>query len=40
MPFELAENLVQALGGGPEGWVVLVKAGFHVHGCSATPWTT
>jgi len=28
---KLVEDLVQALGGGPKGWVVLSRCGIHMH---------
>ncbi len=31
LALELVEDLVQPLGGGPEGGVVLTNAGIHVH---------
>jgi hypothetical protein len=40
LPLQLAEDFVQALGGGPEGGVVLAMTAFHVHGCSEASLTT
>jgi hypothetical protein len=37
---KLIEDLMQTLGSGPEGWVVLPCCGVHVHGGSVTSWTT
>lgn len=34
LALKLVEDLVQPLGGGPEGWVVLSGGGVHVHGGS------
>jgi hypothetical protein len=31
---QLVEDLMQPLGSGPEGWVVLLGCGVHVHGGS------
>jgi hypothetical protein len=40
LAFQLVEDLMQPLGSGPEGRILLSFGGVHVHGGSRASWTT